>query len=318
MTQVQSGWFQTSNRTPTGQSKKIAVDNPYITKDDFVSSVEALGLGITNTHVLYTSGELDRLILIASGMINKHCMRYFDTQTIDETRTRFYVKPYNPELVTVVLKNRPFWKVNSIYIQVLQWFIQVDVSTSGYLQEFSDYGYYKIVPLLSSAGTGANSPIPAAILDRQPLGVLWTNYTFGYGVPQTSITLTADATKKIYTAPVGYRLWAPDQTTTIYSNGVAVTPASIDYANGVVTFTNSQTTNVITADFISNESIPADIKEACKLLVSYLIGQALQNPAGASSYSIQTFSISFSGDNQVLKRAHDILESYVNNIPQVI
>lgn len=320
-TNIKSGWFQTPTSTPTGVAKKIAVDNPYVSADEFLQTPEAMGLNITSSHALYTSGQLDKILLRASAMVNRICGRYFDTQTIDEQKTRFQVRPYNPQLVTVVLANSPYQVINSIYIQVLKWFIQVDVTAAtGYLQDFPDYGYYKIVPMLSSSGMGTGSPIPAQILDRVPLGVLWTNYTFGFGTPQTGVVLTQGATDKIFQAAVGYRLWAPDQTIKVYAGGSEVSSSlyTIDYANGKVTFTNSQAL-AITADFITNESVPADIKYATILLTSYLIGQPIHNPLGANSYSIQTFSVSFGGkENPIMERVKEILEPYIYKSPKVL
>src|ERR1041385_3736302 len=166
-TPLQSGFINTGTNTPTGAKKQIAVDNPYITKDDFINTSIAAGLGIDSSSAIYTSGDLDAMILAASAWVNRKCNMYFDTQTIDETKTAFVVKPYNPELVTVVVANRPYTKVNSCYIQVLKWFIQVDVSSpQAYIQDFYDFGYFKIVPLLSSSGQGAGSPIPSMIIDR--------------------------------------------------------------------------------------------------------------------------------------------------------
>lgn len=300
---------------------KIAIDNPYLTKDEFVSSFEAQGLGINQDNPAYMSGELDRKILQASGWINRHCRRWFDTQTIDETKTGFQVRPFNPQLVSVVLKNRPYSKINSIYIQVLKWFIQIQTGSGGYLQDFYDKGLYRIVPLLSSAGTGLGSPIPAAILDRIPLGILWTNYTFGYGTPLTSQVLSQIGTTKQYQAPLGNRLWAPDQTFSVYDNALIVVSSNynVDYANGMVTFVNSYTVaGPITTDFTTNESIPSEIKEACTLLVAHLIGQAGQNPIGAASMGIQTFTISFGADSQVEMRAKKLLEPYVDRMPTLI
>lgn len=318
MTQIISGNIATGNNTPTGARMRVAVDNPYVSKDEFVGSFEASGLGINANSPQYSSGELDRKILQASAWINRFCGRWFDTQTIDEQKTSFTVRPYNPQLVTVVLKNRPYSKVNSIYIQVLKWFIQVDVSATGYLQDFYDKGFYKIVPLLSSAGTGAGSPIPAAILDRIPLGVLWTNYTFGFGTPLTAQTLTNISTTKQYQAPLGNRLWAPDQTLNVYDTGVLVAPANytVDYPNGMVTFISTYTVNgAITADFTTNESVPFDIKQACILLTSHLIGQAVQNPLGAQSLGIQTFNINFGDKSKVLDRVEELLGPYVDKMP---
>jgi len=318
MTQIVSGNIATGNNTPTGAKMKVAVDNPYISKDEFIASFEASGLGLSAASPQYASGELDRKILQASAWINRYCGRWFDTQTIDEQKTSFTVRPYNPQLVTVVLKNRPYSKINSIYIQVLKWFIQVDVSATGYLQDFYDKGFYKIVPLLSSAGTGAGSPIPAAILDHVPLGVLWTNYTFGFGTPLTGQALAQVGGTKQYQAPVGNGLWAPDQPTLIYDNATLVASSNytIDHPNGMVTFISSYTPNgAITADFTTNESMPFEIKEAAVLLTSHLIGQATQNPIGAQSMGIQTFNINFGEKSKVLDRVHELLDAYVNKMP---
>lgn len=322
MVQLKSGFINVGNNTPTGQPYKYAVDNPYICKDEFIQSWEASGLGITANSPQYSSGELDRKLLQASAWINRFCGRYFDTQTIDEQKSKFTVRPYNPQLVTVVLKNRPYSKINSAYIQVLQWFIQIIVSGPGsYLQDFYDQGFYKIVPLLSTAGTGVGSPIPAAILDHVPLGILWTNYTFGYGTPLTSQPLTRIGTTKQYQVVLGNRLWAPDQTINIYDSGILLpsTDYTIDKPNGLVTFISTYTPNgAITSDFTSNDSLPFEIKEACTLLACHMIGQASQNPLGAKSLGIQTFNISFGENSSVYDRVKELLGPYSHQMPAFI
>ena len=146
---IQSGTVETGNITPTGTKKMLAVDSAYVTKDEFINYSYAKGLGITATSAdgYYANGELDRILLRASAEVNRICRRFFDTQTIDETKTGFRAQPFNPQLTTVILKNRPYRTINSIYIQVLKWFIQVDTSSpQSYLQDFPDLGYYKIVP----------------------------------------------------------------------------------------------------------------------------------------------------------------------------
>lgn len=324
MTTLQSGHIETNNNTPSGLKKKVAIDRPYITKDDFISTIEAIGLGIDATSPIYLSGELDKVILRASAWINRICRRYMHTQTIDETKTGFTVRPFNPQLVTMVLANPPYQKINSIHIQVLKWFIEVDVnSPNSYLQDFPDFGYYKIVPMLSTAGTGAGSPIPAAILDHVMLGVLWTNYTFGYGTPLTAQALTGieGTTYKNYQAPIGNRLFAFDQTFNVYKNGTLQAPNTytVDYTNGIVTFSTAKViTDVITADFTTDQSIPADIAEACILLVAHMIGQATANPLGVSSLGLQTMNISWGDKSSVKSRVLELLESYIIRLPKVI
>lgn len=317
-TAPRSGWFQTPNNTPFGTPKKVALDNPYLSKDEFLTTELAIALGITSSSAAYTNGRLDKVILSASSQINRACRRWFDTQTIDETMTGFIVRPFNPDLVNVTLQNSPYQQILAVYIQVLKWFIQVDIGAQGYLQDFPDYGYYRIVPLLSTAGTGAGSPLPAEIVDKVPLGVLWTKYRFGYGQVQTAVSLTQVGSTKAYQAALNYRLWAPDQTITIYDGGVPVAASNIlsyDYPNGIVTFVSAYTPGVtITADFTSNETIPQDIKEACSILAAYMLGYG-KNPLGANSISMQTYSITFSKnkDNPLMERVRELLEPYVLN-----
>ncbi len=320
MTQIQSGHIETGNNSPTGAPVKYAKDNPYVSRDEFIQSFEAVGLGLSVNSPQYTNGELDRKLLQASAYVNRYCGRWFDTQTIDEQKAGFTVRPYNPQLVTVVLRNSPYTKINSAYIQVLQWFIQIIVSGPGsYLQDFYESGFYKIVPLLSQAGTGVGSPIPAAILDHVPLGILWTNYTFGYGTVLTAQTLTNIKNTLQYQAPLGNRLWAPDQAINIYDNGVLKTKGNdytLDNPNGMVTFVTGYTVvGTITADFTTNESIPFEIKEATILMASHLIGQAGQNPLGADSMGIQTFNISFGKESKVRERFKELLQAYVDRKP---
>jgi hypothetical protein len=316
---LQSGHIQTGNSTPTGNPMMVAVDNPYVTKDEYVASFEGQGLGITTSSPQYVSGELDRKLLQASAWINRYCRRWFDTQTVDQQDTGFQVRPYNPQLVTVILKNGPYTNINSVYIQVLQWYIQVQTGPNSYLQNFFDKGFYKIVPLLSSAGTGLGTPIPAAILDHVALGVLWTNYTFGYGTPLTAKGLNQVGNSNQFQAPLGNRLWAPSQTLNVYINNVLQVTSSytVDYPNGTVTF-NSTPGAAVTADFVTNESVPFDIKEATILLASHLIGQGSANPLGAASYSIQTYSINFGAKSKVKERVEELLEAYVIRLPSII
>lgn len=328
MTVLQSGYIHTGNNTPTGQPKQIAVDNPYITKDDFINSSIAKGLNFTATDPLYISGEIDRIILRASAWINRKSNMYFDTQTIDETKTAFTVKPYNPQLVTVIMNNRPYSKVNSCYIQVLKWFIQVDVtSPASYIQDFYDFGYFKIVPLLSSSGQGAGSPIPSAIIDRIALGVLWYNYTFGYGTPLTAqvIPEVAPATDHTtFQAILGNRLFAPKEAINVYVDDTlqASDLYTIDFPNGIITFNATiGDSHTVTADFTCNQSIPADIQEAALALTGYIIGQDLQNALGADSYGIQTYNVNFGSDadsNKIEARVNRLLAPYTNNTPTFI
>lgn len=321
-TPIVAGYINTGNNTPNGTPMQVAVDNPYLEKEEFINGYISKGLGLTKNSSQYANGELESILLQASSVVNRYCGRYFDTQTIDETKTQFSVRPYNPQLVTVVLQNRPYSVINSINIQVLKWFIPViTTGANSYLQDFYDKGFYKIVPMLSSAGTGLGSPIPSEIIDRQPLGVLWTNYTFGYGQPITNQTLDQVDDTFGYQAPISNRLWAPSQPTTIYDDTVPVDPSnySIDYPNGRVNFINTYSvTGPVTADFITNESIPLDIRQACALVASWLIGQATENPLGVDSLTIQTYSVTFGTDNKTEKRFKELLAPYSQQLPRFI
>ena len=320
MADIKSGFFTTPANTPSGQPKKIAVDNPYLSKAEFLTNEYAAGLGINTSSAVYTNGRLEKLLLSASAQVNRICRRWFDTQTIDETKVGIIIRPMNPQLVTSVMQNRPYQKINSIYIQVLKWFIQIDISQSGYLQDFPDYGYYKIVPLLSNSGTGAGSPMPAEIVDKTPLGVLWTNYTFGFGTPFSALALTQIGSTKQYQAAIYNQLWAPDQGVVVYDTGVVVDSANytVDHPNGIVTFISSYDVNgAVTVDVTSNESIPQEIKDAVALMVAGQLGQGAQNALGADSYSIQTYSVSFGKKTKLKEQIDEMLSPYRNDIPVI-
>jgi len=319
MTNIPSGYFTTPSNTPLGTPKVIAVDNPYLTKDELITNEMAIGLGLTSASAVYVSGRLDRILLSASAEVNRICRRWFDTQTIDETQTGVQVRPYNPQLVNVRLQNSPYQKIHTIFIQVLKWFIQIDTTqANGYLQDFPDYGYYRIVPLLSNSGTGAGSPMPAEIVDKTPLGVIWTNYTFGYGKPLTAQVLTQVGATKAYQAALYLRLFAPSETLNVY-DGVTLLPASdytVDYPNGIITFISSYSVvGAVTADYTSNEAIPYDIKQAVALIALEMYGQGLNNALGADSYSIQTYSVSFG--KKVREQIDRLLAPYQNNMPVI-
>jgi hypothetical protein len=319
---IPSGYFPTPGNTPTGAPYQIATDDPYITKDSYILTPEAIGFGITQTSSdgLYASGALQTVILDASSMVNRLAGRYFSCQQIDESKTNFTVKPYNPQLVTVNLQNSPYQQINSVYIQVLKWFIQIDITPgSGYLQDFPDRGFYRIVPMLSNAGAGTGSPIPSEIIDRQPLGIIWTNYTFGFSMPFTGYSLgTGDGKTTIFQAAIGNRLWAMGQNgqisganaLNVYVGGVLQTTNlyTVDYPNGIISFLTAPASGAVTVDFISNEAIPNDVRRCVTMLINDVVGKALQNPLGASSYSILSHSISF--DDSIVKRAEAILAPY--------
>ena len=320
-TPIVSGYINTGDNTPTGAPKQIAVDNPYLEKAEFVQSYAAKGLGITADSPEYANGELEATLLEASAVVNRYTGRWFDMQTIDETKTSFTVRPYNPQLVTVVLNNRPYSRINSIFIQVLKWFVPVQTTgANSYLQDFYDLGYYKIVPMLSNAGNGLGSPIPSEIIDRVPLGVLWTNYTFGFGQPITGQELDQVAETTGWQAPISNRLWAPSQPTAVYDTGILIPTNlyTIDYANGLVTFPSYIPSGRITADFVTNESVPAEIRHATALVAQWLIAQATENPMGIQTLSVQTYSVTFGEDNQTKRRFEQLLRPYSQQLPRFL
>lgn len=311
--------------TPTGNAKRSELDNPYITRQEFIESAEAIGSGITATSAdgLFVNGGVDKAILRASTWINRYCRRWFDTQTIDEYQTGFTVKPFNPRLVSVYTRNAPIQNIASIYIQVLQWFIQVQTSPlqNSYLQILPDWGIFKIVPMLSTAGSGTGSPIPAAILDKVPLGVLWYTYTFGFGQVITSYSLNSvsdgQQTYKDYqVADYNYQLWAPDQTLNVYVDGVlqATSAYTLDCPNGIVTFNaDIGAGHVVTADFTTNNTIPAIIKYATILLTIKYLLNGLQNPMKFKSMSITGYSVSFGDHEEVMAEIMEMLKPFRKN-----
>lgn len=158
--------------TPTGAPMRIAVDNQYLSKDDFLNYPN--GLKLSTSSPLYTSGVLDTILVMASGEVNRYCRRHFDVQTIDEVYHGIRIGQDMPKLVTIPLNEGPIQDVNRVDIQVLKWFVTFSLS---YLQVFPDQGFIQIVPFL---GGSTGVPLPSAMLVEGLLGKVWVNYTFGY------------------------------------------------------------------------------------------------------------------------------------------
>lgn len=331
---LQSGNFNPGSDTPTSTPFVSFVDNPYLSLGTLLQNPAAQGLGLNANSPVVTSGEMMNYITRASAWVNRYCDRWFDMQRVWETKTGFTVRPYNPELITVMVQNGPpYNSINQVYIQVLRWFIQIDLtSPNNYLQDFYDKGFYKIVPLLSSAGTGAGSPLPAAIVDRVPLGILWTDYTSGFGVQLTGYNMgTGDGTTSSFQAAVGNQLWCQSnnlwsmqanvlEPLTVYDNGVAVSPSNytVDYPNGIITFTVAPlNTHNITADFWTSEVIPGDVRYATLLMTMYMYAIDNFNPMMHTSLQVPGLNISYDSEAMV-KRVENMLEPFRNHRISII
>jgi hypothetical protein len=323
------GTFNPGSNTPNGSPFVTFVDNPYISLATLLLNSGAISLGITASSTVVTSGEIMTYIKRASAWINRYTQRWFDIQRVWETHTGFVVKPYNPQLITVRAENGPpYNSINQLYIQVLKWFISIDLTANtGYLQDFYDKGFCKIVPLLSSAGTGAGSPLPAAIVDRIPLGVLWSDYTSGFGQQLTGYAMgTGDGSTKVFQSATGNQLWAPGNNLwsqslnastplVVYDNAVVVPSANytVDYPNGKITFIIAPvSTHNITADFWTYETIPDDIRYATILLTLYFYSIDNFNPMMHNNLAVPGLNISYNSE-AMIKRVQDMLEPYIQH-----
>jgi hypothetical protein len=96
--------------------------------------------------------------------------------------------------MTIPLNEAPIQNVNSIWIQVLKWFINISLD---YLQIFPEAGFIQITPFLGAQYL-SGVPLPSAVLLEGLLGKLWTNYTAGYDViPESVKRATAILATKI-------------------------------------------------------------------------------------------------------------------------
>lgn len=326
---IQPGSFNAGSDTPTGTEFVTFVDNPYISISELLQNTAAKALGITNSSDVITSGEMANYIQRATAWINRYCQRWFDMQRVWEVKTGFVVHPYNPQLITVRVDNGPpYQTINQIWIQVLRWFIQIDItSDQNYLQDFYAQGYYKIVPLLSSAGAGTGSPLPAAIVDRIPLGILWTDYTSGFGTQLTGYNMgTGDGTTTVFQAATGNQLWCQSnnlwtqgahtlESLTVYDNGTVVASSdyTVDYVNGKLTFNTAPVDgHNITADFWTYEGIPHDIKYGTLLLALHYWAVDNFNPMNHNNLSVPGLNISYSDEEKFMKKIEDMLQPYIN------
>jgi hypothetical protein len=173
-----SGIWQTPTNTPDGMPMVTPYDVQYVTKNEFLKSAIAKGIGYTDTSEDYTDGTIDLALLDASSQVNRYCNRYFQKMTVDEMYPNVTIQVSNPRMTTIPLRFGPVQKINTITIQVLKWFIAFSLE---YLITSPEQRFYQIVPMISSSGT-TGTPIPSVLLERESLGIVWTNYTCGYDV----------------------------------------------------------------------------------------------------------------------------------------
>jgi hypothetical protein len=189
-----SGWYEATTDTPDGQPFTHSQDVAYLTKEEFIKFPVSKGIGMTASSTEYSDGTLDSMLLTASAMVNRHCNRHFQKQTIDEKKVGISIKVENPGFINVRLKEGPVSRINEITLQVLKWYIPFSLD---YIQVFSDQHYYRFVPMLSSNGSGV--PVPSVILSQTQLGVVHTNYTCGYDVvPEDIKYATSLVAAKMY------------------------------------------------------------------------------------------------------------------------
>lgn len=307
-TETRGGLWQTPTNTPTGAAMQVSVDNPYITKSQFILNPIAKGLGITASSTEYTDGTLDAIILEASSMVNRYCRRHFDRQTIDEIYPNITIQVTNPQLTTVPLDEGPINQINTIYIQVLQWFIEFSLS---YLQTIPEAHYYQIVPLLSSDGS-TGIPIPSVLLQQSNLGKIWTNYDYGYSRQIVADTSTADSGKTIYTftTPLWVKSTTSGVTPVIYVNGVAASSSSysINYRDGIVTFTGSQGSATITATYWTYyQALPQEVVQATILIAGKLFATRM-NPLGLVGFKTMNTAYNWAEYNPIDDQVRQLLD----------
>lgn len=173
-----SALWQTPTNTPDGMPMITPIDVQYVTKEEFIKSPIAKGLGYTATSEDYLDGTIDQALMSASAEVNRYTNRYFQKMTVDEMMPDFCIQVGNPQMTVVPLRYGPVHSVNTINLQVLKWFINFSLE---YMSVFPEQHMYKIVPLLSSSGT-TGTPIPSVLLEQSTLSIVWTNYTCGYDV----------------------------------------------------------------------------------------------------------------------------------------
>lgn len=176
--------------TPDGKPMMIVRDTQYVQATEF--NQYSTGLQFANTDAIVTSGILDSYLKAASGQVNRYCHRHFDVQTKDEIYPAVRIGQDFPKLMTVFLNEKPVQNIVSVNLQVLKYFIPINLD---YLQVDPDAGYYSVVPMLSGGYTGF--PVPQVV--EGLLARVWTRYTFGYDIlpEEIKIATVIIATKLI-------------------------------------------------------------------------------------------------------------------------
>ena len=186
-----TGYATPTTLTPTGAPMMVPRDSQYVWPYEF--NQYSTGLQFADTDPIVTSGVLNSYLKAASGAVNRYCKRYFQVQTLDEIYPGVTIgQSTYPKLMTVFLKQKPVQSIISINLQVLKYFIPVDLE---YLMLDSDAGYYNIVPALGGGYTGY--PVPQMV--EGMLARVWTRYTAGFDIlpEEIKIATVMIATKMI-------------------------------------------------------------------------------------------------------------------------
>jgi hypothetical protein len=282
--------------------------NPYVSP----ALYRTMGFGVDLTDL--EDSDLNRQLLVASMMINRHCNQPtrhdFRGGTITDEKHRWEVSNgYAPGTQRIWVDHQPLLAVSQFRIQV---------TGTQYLEVSTDRlhltdKYIEPVIAASSIGVWSYSAVPVA---GYVIPEARVNYTYGRVIEEVGEVLFPDGGLVFRAA----NEWWTEDDVAVYLNGTLLTETTdytLDRDAGLVTLVAEfDLDDVVTADY--SHKLPWEIRDATGLVATQLLGNRAIVAAGMQGISgikIEEVEIRQSRDAQAAKTeisglAAELLEPY--------
>jgi hypothetical protein len=259
-----------------------------------------MGFGVDLSAV--EDSELNRTLLVASGLVNRHCNQpqghdFRGGLVVAEQHKWEPSNGYAPGTQRLWPDHKPIIDITAFKIQVTNT-QYLDVALH-YIFINKTSGYVEPVIAASSIGVWSYSMVPVAGL---VVPVAKIDYSYGYDFKVAGEILYPDGGDAFRTA----NQWLVEDTVAVYKNGTELVidvDFTVDLDEGVITLVNGyDLDDVVAADY--HHRLPWEIRDAVGMVTTQLLGNKALVEAGMQGISglkIEEVEIRQSKDSMMAK-----------------